>query len=456
MKRPIFLLLCISIVIIINAQDKQLQLDSLLQKMYTTGSFNGNALVAEKGKIIFEKSWGLANEQTGEKLTTQSVFELASVSKQFTAMAIVLLQKKGKLDYNDKMAAYIPELSFYGDITIKNLLTHTGGLPDYMTLFDKEWNRSTIATNQDMINLFQKTKPAPLFAPNDKWEYSNTGYVLLASIIERVSKQPLEDFLATNIFKPLGMKNTLIYRRRYRPQKVANYAQGYFYSDSLQRKITPDEMGKDHYVVYLDGILGDGMVNSTLEDLFKWDRALYTNQLVNDEDKTMIFSSVITKDSLSSNYGYGWGLSNNKKYGKIVAHSGGWGGYVTYIERQIDNDRTIILLQNNAGVALNPLIRDIRKIINNEPLDRNITVTAKDLDQYLGIYSCKEFKFKITITKKDNVLTAQATGQSSFPLTPFENHMFKFDAADITMLFNPGENKMNYKQGRTDIVFVKE
>src|SRR5690606_36990344 len=137
-----------------------------------------NVLIAEKGNIIFEKSYGLANEETGQKLNPQTVFELASVSKQFTAMGIVLLAKQGKLNYDDKMAKHIPELDFYGDITIRYLLHHTGGLPDYMELFEKHWDKTKFAVNQDIVNLMATHKPAVLFQPNEKYEYSNTGYAL--------------------------------------------------------------------------------------------------------------------------------------------------------------------------------------------------------------------------------------------------------------------------------------
>src|SRR5690606_40357022 len=151
MKKLLFLFIILS-VISANSQEnkKTSELDSLYTELYQKGAFNGNVLVAENGNIIFQKSYGLANEETQEKLNSNTIFELASVSKQFTAMGIVQLQKEGKVTYNDEIRKYIPELQKYEGITIKNLLTHTAGLPDYMQLSSQYWDNSKIATTDDI------------------------------------------------------------------------------------------------------------------------------------------------------------------------------------------------------------------------------------------------------------------------------------------------------------------
>jgi len=354
-----------------NLQLKINRLDTLYNELYTSGSFNGNVLIAEKGQIIFERSYGLANEKTGEKLNAETIFELASVSKQFTATAIVLLKKQGKLSYEDDITKYIPELEHYKGITIQNLLTHTGGLPDYMDIANTNWDKNKIATNNDMLNLFKTLKPAKVFETNEKRQYSNTGYLILGSIIERVSGKSYGDFLKQEIFKPLKMENTFVYRRRFQPQIVKNYALGYVYSDSLKRKAIPDEFGKTVYIVYLDGIVGDGTVNAPARDLLKWDRALYTDRLLNEEDKAMIFSSYKTNDNKETNYGFGWFIYNSKDFGKYVSHSGGWGGYVSYIERDIDHDKTIIILQNNNMRGTELPSRNTRRILYGLPIEKN-------------------------------------------------------------------------------------
>lgn len=336
--------------------------------LHKAGSFDGNILIADKGKIVYKASFGKANINTGQDLDENSVFELASVSKQFTAMAIVLLKEKGKLRFDDTISKYIPELSFYKNVTIRNLLNHTGGLPDYMQLMDMTFAKSKIATNNDVISCLAKSQFGTHFKPNSMFDYSNTGYVILATIIERVSGQSFGEFLNKNIFLPLDMKSTLVYRRRFEPKKIDNYAYGYVYSDSLKRNILPDSLSETKMVIWLDGVVGDGTVNSTILDLLKWDRALYTDKLCNKEDMKEIFSPVTLTDGTKSNYGFGWEIVEHEIYGKTVRHSGGWPGYSTYIERHIDNDKTIIILQNyeQPNISLRPL----RKILYRQTPDK--------------------------------------------------------------------------------------
>lgn len=157
-----------SIAVSVNAQDqnKAAKFDSLFTKKYNDKTFNGNVLIAEKGKIVFQKSFGVADYKTQSLLNNTTVFELASVSKPFTAMGIIMLEKQGKLKYDDPISKFIPELSFYKNITVRNLLNHTSGLPDYIGLFQKNWDKSKFATNKDIVTEFAKYKPEIHFQPN--------------------------------------------------------------------------------------------------------------------------------------------------------------------------------------------------------------------------------------------------------------------------------------------------
>lgn len=402
-------------------------LDSLYSQLFQNEQFNGNVLIAENGKIIYQHSFGLANEKDSIPLNLETVFELASVSKQFTAMGIVLLQKQGKIAYKDDITDYIPELKYYEGITIQNLLTHTSGLPDYMQLTEKEWNKSQIATNDDIIKLFQTLRPERAFQPNQQWEYSNTGYLLLATIIERVSGKAFGEYLHAAIFKPLQMTNTFVYRRRFKPEQVHNYAQGYMYADSLQRKILPDELGEEFYVVYLDGIVGDGMVNSNLYDLLTWDRALYSNKLINDEDRSLIFSSYQTTSGAATDYGFGWQLDSTETYGKIVSHSGGWAGYISYIERHLDNDKTIIFLQNNSKASSQIPVTSTRRIMYGLPLDTSVKVAQEVLKKYAGTYMPQNNKEK-QIVFEEGKLWVPINPQVKLELIPVSQTKFKVDA----------------------------
>ena len=416
-------------------------LSLFVQKIIESKKFNGNVLIAEKGEIIYKNSFGLANESTKEKLNLNSVFELASVSKQFTAMGIVKLKEKGKLNYEDKIGKYLPELNFY-DISIKNLLQHTSGLPDYMQLLDSllidaTWdNKTKIATNKDIIAIFSKHKPKLLFEPNTKWKYSNTGYALLASVIEKITKKTYANYLQEEIFKPLKMNTTFVYTRRLYPKKIKNYVYGYVYSDSLKRNVLPDEVPQLDLMVYcLDGIVGDGTVNSTTLDLLKWDRALYNSNFLSENSKKEVFSSGILNDSTATEYGFGWGLENSKKFGKITKHSGSWPGYRTYIERHLDNDKTIIFLENNDNEnTVNP-IKEIQEILYNITPLKFINLEIETLKKYAGIYLNDKNEEKEFIIKNEK-LNIIINPQVQLELQPITETKFKVKGFDPEVIID--------------------
>lgn len=432
------------------SQVKVEMLDAYLINLSENGKFNGNILLADKGNIIYQKSFGLANETTGEQLTLNHIFETASVSKQFTAMAILILNERKKMSLDDELSKYIPELNNYPTITVKNLLHHTSGLPDYLRL-DSLFDKSKINDNKDLIAIFAKHSPKLQFTPNTKHLYSNTNYVFLATIIEKVSGKSFSEFLKTEIFKPLEMNNSFVYRRRYKPEKIKNYAYGYVYSDSLKRNIIPDSLPEYNKVIYLDGIQGDGIVNSTLQDLLKWDRALYTNKLISKKSIDEMFMPTPLSDSAYYQYGYGWRIHKNSEFGKVVSHSGGWPGYNAYIERHLDNDKTIIILTNSNKSVHSYSI--LQRALYNLPLPNEIKVDSELLNQYTGEYALNPNAiFKISLS--DGQLMAQQPDgeplsiypetQSTFFFEEFQNVRIEFiknDNGDVTkFIITDGEN----------------
>ena len=430
-----------------TAQSKLYLLDSLFQSLYSHGNFNGNVAIKQEDKILFEKSYGLANETTGEPLTPNSVFELASCSKQFTAMAISLLAKKNKLEYNDSIAKYIPELAFYKNITIYQLLHHTSGLPDYELLLDTVWNKNKIATNNDLIVLFKKYQPALLFAAGTQYQYSNTGYAFLATIIERVSKKSYTDFLQQKIFEPLKMKNSFVYHRRLNPFKIKNYALGYVYDSSGKRKL-PDSLPGYNNVYFLDGISGDGTVNATTKDLLLWDKALYESNLLSASEIAEIFSPGKLNNGDNVFYGFGWEIENNNKLGKIVSHTGGWPGYSTFIERELDKKTTIIILQNIDG-GETP-VNSIRKILNNLPLHpAAITLSDSLLHMYTGLYEIAPGS-NISVTQEDHQLKATAREYGTLDIFPYGGNKFFLNIPEIDLEFTKN-NKGNVTKLLVDI-----
>ncbi|HZY78024.1 MAG TPA: serine hydrolase domain-containing protein [Cyclobacteriaceae bacterium] len=337
-------------------------LDSLMQSAVDTARFNGNVLVARNGQVVYKKSFGPSNFYTNEMLNDSTMFELASVSKAFTAMGIMMLKEQGKLSYDDDVTKYLPELSYKG-MTIRHFLQHTSGIADYGdVMLANKWDVKKIAHNSDIIESFKKLKPAIVFKPGEKWEYSNTAYAMLATIIERVSGKPYSEFLAENIFKPLDMKRSRTYNTRRSGEVIPNYAYGFVYSDSLKKYALPDSLKEYYYVYPLDGIEGDGIVNSTTGDLFKWNEALYTDKLVSRASIEEAFTSgKLNNDSLH-NYGFGWFIENDSVSGKIVRHTGSWPGYRNLIVRFVDNKDCIIILTNNENPSARTMVgNEIKK-----------------------------------------------------------------------------------------------
>ncbi len=440
--RKIVLLFILLISFNAFAQNKQQPLDSLFSQLNKEGKFFGNVLIAEGGTVIYQQSFGKADMVAGNDLNAESMFELASVSKQFTAMGIMLLKKQGKLDYSDSLRKFFPELP-YSNITIRHLLNHTSGLPDYMDQFNLYWDSTRIATNKDMISLLAQYKPPVLFAPGEKWEYSNTGYALLASIIEKASGKSFGDYLEENIFIPLGMKRTMVYRRRYEKKVVDNYAFGYVYDTRKKKYVLPDDLPETATLVHtLDGISGDGTVNATTGDLLKWDRALKTEKLVRKAMMEEAFTDAPLNNGKTYNYGFGWFIGKLSNGSKMLNHSGGWPGYNIFIERHPVADKTIIILRNYDGASL-PL-QKVRNILYDikETASREITVNSDVLKTYEGEYELAP-EFIITITTENGKIFAQATGQPKFELFPEKEDLFFLKVVEAKIKFiKDGQQKV--------------
>lgn len=383
--KSISLILLIITTSLVSAQDRIHQLDSLFTSC-NNGELNGNILIAEKGRIIYSKSLGIADQKTEAKLNANSIFELASISKQFTAMAVVMLKERGKLNYDDKITRFFPGLSDYSNITIRYLLHHSSGLPDYMEQMSSIIDKSKIATNKDVISWLSVYKPKLLFEPNTQYEYSNTGYVLLASVVEKVAGVSYAEFLAVNIFRPLRMKNTFVYSRRYKPVPVRNYAYGYVYADSIKKYILPDDLPETRRVIWYDGVVGDKGVSASIVDLLKWDRALYENRLISKQSKAEMFTSGELNDKTKTGYGFGWYVQDNGIYGDIVEHTGSWPGYRTLLERHIKNDKTIIALVNFRNDSTYIPLTETRRILYNIKPPHFIELSKEELEKFTGDY----------------------------------------------------------------------
>ena len=355
----LFFVVCI----VTNGQDKNLfRFDSVLEKNFEKNDpYNGVILIAKKGKTIFQQAYGYRDIETGVKLKVDDVFELASVSKQFTAMIIMLLQQEGKLSYDDPVEKYlsIP----YNGITIRHLLNHTSGLPDYQDIMDKHWDKSKAADNNDILEYINKYKPQVLFVPGAKYEYSNTGYVLLASIAEKASGVDFSMLLRKKIFDKLKMTHTDI-RTVAEKKKLSNLAYGHMLVEGATDYKKADSFPSSNYTIWLGNREGPGRISSTVQDLLKWDRALYDQSFLTPAMISEAFMPALLNDGKLSPYGFGWELNQDNRHGKVVEHSGDNPGYKTEIVRYIDADKTIILLCNNAHANFPTFLADIKEFVS--------------------------------------------------------------------------------------------
>jgi len=342
------------------------RMDSIMQLKNIAAGFGGCVAIIENGKTVYQGCTGYADKNNKTLLNQNSMFELASCSKQFTSMAILMLVERGKINYSDDIRKFIPGLP-YENITVEHLLTHTSGLPSYEEVLDKNWDKKKFAYNADIVSAFTTHKPKLLFKPGTTFEYSNTGYAMLSLIIEKASGMTYSDFIAENIFKPLNMTRSRIYNtRRVKQEKINDYAYGYVYSDSLQRYTLPDSLPGYDYVTWLDGITGDGTVNSSMSDLVLWENALRENKLVQKSTLDRAFTSYKLPDGEETDYGYGWMVQKGENLEPLVQHSGSWPGYATLIVHFTDQKRSVIILSNTGYQNTNRFGSSIVEMMNHD------------------------------------------------------------------------------------------
>jgi len=344
------------------AQTKVEQLEELLSTYEEYGKFNGSVLVSEQGKVIYKKGFGMANMEWDIPNQPNTKHRLGSITKQFTAMLILQLVSEGKLDLQAPITTYLPDYpKASGDIiTSHHLLTHTSGIPNY-TAFSKfmEDESSNPYTPEEFVKTF--ANKALKFTPGEKFSYSNSGYFLLGTLIEKLSGKSYEQMLQDNIFTPLNMKDT-----------------GYDnHEDILKNRATGYEKQGGDYVnsSYLDMSIpyAAGSMYSTVEDLYKWDQALYTTSILPKEYMTMYFKPYIPAFG-SAHYAYGWGVGY-AKIGKstdsiyAIGHGGGINGFNTNISRTTSNNSLVVLLNNTSGAPLNDMTKAIRGIMHGKEYD---------------------------------------------------------------------------------------
>ncbi|MEO9571477.1 MAG: serine hydrolase domain-containing protein [Polaribacter sp.] len=328
------------------------KLDSLLKRINKRHDFHGAVLVAKNKKIVYKNQIGYADFRKKIPLKNESTFQLASVSKQFTAAAIMLLIERSKIKITDTVNTYFPNFP-YQNITIKNLLNHTAGLPKYFWVAEHVWKEKTPPNNSDMMELLSISKVNRFFKPGRNFDYSNTAYFVLASIVEKVSKTSFSNFLKKNIFDPLGMSNSYVYSF-YNDNVHKNQLKGY----RLYRGWKHIKIGN----TVNDAVVGDKNVYSTTDDLFKWTYGLNSGQLLSKESLDLMYSYGETIYGRKIPYGLGFRIDRNNQ--NNIYHYGKWNGFSTGLNNYLDDDLVVIVLEHTSYNAIKSLNRKIKNIVS--------------------------------------------------------------------------------------------
>lgn len=427
---PIFYLVTLAILSISCSHSAQTSNDEFearvveyLNAHFYQKTFNGSVLIAKEGQILFSEGFGMADIELDVPNTPKTKFRLGSITKQFTSMLIMQLQEKGLLNVNDRLTKYIPDYLDGDKITIHHLLTHTSGVPSFTGFPDYTKVMVQPLKPEEIIALF-KNKPLE-FDPGTKYRYSNSGYILLGYILEKVSDKPYDLLLQENIFKPLGMTDS---GYDWNQMIVKNRASGYAMDKGELANASYIDMHIPHAA---------GALYSTVEDLYKWDRALHTDKLLSRESMNKMFTPFL------NNYAYGWNIS--ELFGrKLISHGGGINGFVTYIARFPDDDACILVLSNLTASRTGQIYRDLAAILFGEQYElpkekKAVQIDPGLLDAYVGMYEL-EGERSIKVFKEGDRIFAEFVGQGTAELFAESETKFFMKEADIEISFVKDES----------------
>jgi CubicO group peptidase (beta-lactamase class C family) len=330
--------------------------DAYLKKTFPADQPGAAVLIVHNGKTVLLSGYGLADIEAKKPITPDTAFDLASVSKQFTAMAVMMLAERGKLSYDDDVVRWIPDFPTFDaprPLKVRDLLNQTSGLPDYIGIFKGNDDEFAKLSCHDVAKMLEGKKLK--FAPGAEYKYSNTNYALLPLVVERASGKTFARFLHDHIFVPLGMTSTQVADEV--PYHVANRVVGY------SKKPLSDK----YEVSQRDGpICGDGNVFTTARDMAKWDEALTNAKLVRIATLAEAWTPPTLPDDKKSEYGFGW-VAQSKNGKKIVWHNGGWNGTHTVIVRRLDDRLTVVILCNYERATPEKAAGDIARFFVPEP-----------------------------------------------------------------------------------------
>ena len=397
----------------VNAQNVYNNLDLFFSGLAKNNQFNGNVQIAEKGRIVYEKSFGYADFSNNRLNTSNTKFPIASITKTFTATAILQLYEQGKLKINDPVEKYLPRFP-YPSIQIKHLLSHTSGLQPYDNFFDsiRKMHPDTIFTNKDILSRYDALKLSLFYQPGDDCNYENVNYIFLALIVEKVSGMTYHDYLKKYIFQPAGMKETFFPKvifYNYTNSEKKNLAETYWYphlySVSLVKSDTIQFITKYWHTYNFQGF---GEIVSTTGDLLNFDQALTNGHLLRYETLTKAYTPVLLNNGSpnpgnrnNNTFGLGWIIEDDSTYGKVVRASGGGIGLRSTLMRNISKRKTIILIDNTQNET-DDIAKDVLKILNGKHINPYGKSAAKEYGKVLVAQGIKAAKIIMQKLKADS------------------------------------------------------
>jgi CubicO group peptidase (beta-lactamase class C family) len=347
-------------------------LNSYFEKCEEIQICNGTVFVVENGKTIFNKTMGISGVTPEKKLSNDHQFDIGSITKQFAAAAIMRLNDKGLLSFDDDLRSHLPDLPYEG-ITLRHLLNHTSGLPEafgYYTQLYRSGQVNDNITNDHLLSVLVKERIPMVSKPGEKWSYNNTGYALLASVVEKVSSQSFAEFLEDEFFTPLNMQDTVL-RQPATEAEIKDRAYGF--------KLAEDGNLRPYDQIPFFYIAGSGGIYSTSADLHLWERALSAGHLVSDKSWNEAIKPAKLLDGSEYPYGFGWSLKPSEMGEARIAHGGHWRGFRAALEMFPSKDRSIIMLTNNgADDSVDQAIDDIEAMLDGQPAPTLSVATAEE------------------------------------------------------------------------------
>lgn len=337
------------------------KLDSTFQRFNKRHDFHGSVLVAKGGKVVFKQHYGYANFKEKTEIDDNSLFQLASVSKQFTAASVLILKDRGELSLDDKVTRFFPEFP-YEEATVRHLLNHTSGLPKYFWLAEHKWDKEHAPSNAEMMDLLSKEKLNPFFRPGANFDYSNTGYFVLSAIVEKVSGKSFADFVDREIFKPLNMRQSFVYSYGQDSLREGQLS-GYRLYRRRWHAAIPGTVN--------DAVVGDKNVYSTTEDLLKWVEGLNSGRLISEESLAEMYTKGSTKYERKVPYGFGFRIKDDGDQ-KVIYHNGRWNGFSTSLMQYPDEDLVVITLEHSSYNSMKYLNNKVKGLV-----EENFTPTQR-------------------------------------------------------------------------------